>query len=310
MRVAFFGLPLAALALRIDGHEVVWAGLSRARAVGTRRLRRLVGRERVELVGDANDPRVLEQVRDARPDLVASWFFTKKLPSAILRLAPAFGVHPSLLPRHRGPDPYFWAIDSGDSTTGVTAHLLEEEYDTGAILGQRTLHIEPMWDSWRLARALDRPSLALFREVVRSFAAGTPPRARPQDEASATPAPEPSDEELALRWSWPAEQVERRVRAAAPWPGAWTEIGERIVTLVRVRQTTVFPRALAPGEAAVRPDGVAVVRAQDGAVELLAGRDEDDRPLSSDDLSACIAEARTLSVAPEVGLRFDEPESG
>jgi methionyl-tRNA formyltransferase len=309
MRVAFFGLPLAAAALVADGHEVVWAGLSRAGASGTRRLHRLIGAERVTLVKDAEDPRVLERVHAARPDLIASWFFTKRLPSSVLRVAPAFGVHPSLLPRHRGPDPYFWAIDSGDSTTGVTAHILDESYDTGAILAQRSLPIDPMWDSWRLARALDRPSLALFREVARAFASGRPPEARPQDESKATLAPEPTDEELAVRWSWAADRVERRVRAAAPWPGAWTEIGERIVTLVRVKQTTVFPRALSPGEAAVRPDGVAVVRAQRGALELLAGRDEDDRPLSTEDLSARVASARTLSVAPEGALRFDKPES-
>ena len=309
MRVAFFGLPLAALALVADGHELVWAGLEpRPGALGTRRLVRRIGAERVQLVTNAEDRRVLEQVRAARPDLIASWFFTKKLPASLLRLAPSFGVHPSLLPRHRGPDPSFWAIDAGDETTGVTAHVLEEAYDTGAILAQRSLRIDPMWDSWRLARALDRPSLALFREVTRSFAAGHPPQARPQDDAKATAAPEPTDEDLAVSWSAPAARIERRVRAAAPWPGAWTEIGESIVTLVRVRATNVFPRALAPGEAAVRPDGVAVVRAEDGAVELLAGRDEDDRPMSSDDLSAYVAEARTLSVAPEVRLRFDEPD--
>jgi methionyl-tRNA formyltransferase len=309
MRVAFFGLPLAAVALLEDGHEIVWAGLSRAPALGTRRLVRSIGPERVELVSDAEDARVFDRVRRAQPDLIASWFFTKKLPAKVLRLAPSFGVHPSLLPRHRGPDPYFWAIDAGDETTGVTAHVLAEAYDTGPIFAQRSLRIDPMWDSWRLARALDRPSLALFRETARSFAAGTRPEPRPQDDALATAAPEPSDEELAVRWSWPAERIERRVRAAAPWPGAWTEIGERIVTLVRVRATNVFPRALVPGEAAVRTDGVAVVRAGEaGAVELLAGRDEDDRAMSAEDLSACVADARTLSIAPEHALRFDEPD--
>ena len=69
---------------------------------------------------------------------------------AVLEVAPlgAIGVHPSLLPRHRGPDPYFWAIESGDLETGVTAHRLEEEYDTGAILAQRRLAIDASWNSW------------------------------------------------------------------------------------------------------------------------------------------------------------------
>ncbi|HEY8039946.1 MAG TPA: formyltransferase family protein [Polyangiaceae bacterium] len=292
MRVAFFGLPLAAVLLARDGHEVVWAGLCRAGAPGTRRLGRLAGRARVEAVPDLSQDATFARVRDARPQLLVSWFWTTKIPARILALAPSVGVHPSLLPRHRGPDPYYWALASGDATTGVTAHALDVEYDTGPILGQRVLPIDPRWDAWRLARALDRPSLALLREVVRAHAEGRPPVPRAQDERAATAAPQPSDGELAVRWSWPAAQVERRVRAAAPWPGAWTEIGEAVVTLVRVRPTGDFPRALAPGEAAVRADGTAVVRAGDEAVELLEGRDEDDALLTAGDLAHVVEEAR------------------
>jgi methionyl-tRNA formyltransferase len=202
------------------------------------------------------------------------------------------GVHPSLLPRHRGPDPYFWAIDSGDETTGVTAHLLDEEYDTGPILGQRALAIAPGWNSWQLARALDRPSLRLLRDTVRAFGEGRPPAARAQDDALATPAPEPGDDELAIRWSWTAERIERRVRAAAPSPGAWTEIGGHVVTLLRARATDDFPRALEPREAAVRADDVAVVRAGAGAVELLEGRDEDGPLMGARDLAELVRRVR------------------
>ena len=294
MRIAFFGLPLAALLLAADGHEVAWAAVCRKGALGTRRLRRLLG-DRVTIVPESTSAAVQLAVKAARPELVVSWFWTRRLPPPILALAPAVGVHPSLLPRHRGPDPTFWAIDAGDRETGVTAHRLAEAYDTGAILAQRAVAIAPEWNAWQLARALDRPSLALLREVVRAYAEGRPPPERAQDEALATSAPEPTEEELGLRWSWTAERVARRVRAAAPWPGAWTEIGERLVTLVRVRPTPDFPRVLAPGEAAVRADGVAVVRAGDAAIELLEGRDEDDAPLSAEALARVVAEATHAS---------------
>ena len=115
----------------------------------------------------------------------------------------------------------------------------------------------------------------------------------PQDEDGATAAPRPSEEDLAVRWAWPSARIERRVRAAAPWPGVWTEIGDEAVVLVRVRTTEDFPRALAPGEAAVRPDGIAVVRAGEGAVELLEGRaDEDDARLAADDFARVVVRAR------------------
>jgi methionyl-tRNA formyltransferase len=289
LKVAFFGLPLAAVLLLHDGHDVVWAALSRKGAVGTRRLARVVP---VRYLPDMREEASFEALRAARPELLVSWFWTKKLPPRVLALAPSVGIHPSLLPRHRGPDPTFWVIDSGDEVTGVTAHALQPEYDTGDILAQRELRVPPACSSWQLQRALDRPGLALLREVVRRFAEGHPPPARPQDERQATSAPEPSDDELAIRWSWPAWRVERRVRAASPWPGAWTEIGGRMVTLTRVRPTADFPRVLEPGEAAVRQDGVAVVRAGEGAVELLAGRGEDEEELGVERLAGAVLAAR------------------
>ncbi|MDP9150781.1 MAG: hypothetical protein M3O36_12695 [Myxococcota bacterium] len=292
MRVAFFGLPLAGWLLARDGHQIVWAGACRRHAPGTRRLARLAATARA--APDAASDGIYEEVRRARPELVVSWFWTKKLPRRILDLAPAVGVHPSLLPRHRGPDPYFWAIDEGDAVTGVTAHLLEEEYDTGDILAQRVLRIRPSWNSWQLARALDRPSLALLRDTVADFARGRPPPRAPQEAARVTLAPDPTDEQLALRWSWTAKRLARRIRAAAPWPGAWTEIGERLVTLLRVRPTRDFPRTLERGEAAVRADGMAVIRASDDALELLEGRSEDDEPLGPRGLADMVDQARLL----------------
>jgi len=291
VRIAFFGLPLAAVLLARDGHELGYAGL--VPGIGARRVRTRLAPGRTRAMPELGSEGVVAEIRAARPELLVSWFWTRPVPPGVLAIAPAVGVHPSLLPRHRGPDPYFWAIDAGDETTGVTAHLLAEEYDTGPILAKRALRIDPRWDGWKLARALDRPSLALLREVVGAYAAGRPPPAVPQDGAEATAAPRPSEEDLAVQWSWPATHIERRVRAAAPWPGVWTEIGEEVVVLVRVRATLDFPRVLAPGEATVRADGVAVVRAGEGAVELLQGRaEEDDRTLDAEDFASIVVRAR------------------
>jgi methionyl-tRNA formyltransferase len=291
MRIAFFGLPLGALLLAGDGHEIVYAAACR-RAPGLRRLATRVAPGRTHVRPDVGSREALALVRGAAPDIVVSWFWTTKLPAPVLGMGPTVGVHPSLLPRHRGPDPYFWAIDAGDEVSGVTAHTLEVEYDTGAILGSEAVRVDPSWNAWHLARALDRPSLRLLRAVVRGFAEGRPPREVPQDDRAATAAPEPTDEDLAIAWSWPAARIVRRVRAAAPWPGAWTEIGTRFVTLVGVRASEDFPRALEPAEAAVRQDGIAVVRASDLAIELLEGRDEADRVLFREDLAALVKAAR------------------
>ena len=242
---------------------------------------------------DVRRPEFAARVRAARVDLIVSWFWTTRIPPTVLDAAPlgSVGVHPSLLPRHRGADPYFWAIDSGDRVTGVTAHRLAATYDTGDILAQRKLAIDPSWNAWTLARRLDRPSLALLREVVGQIARGTPPPPRPQDEALATLAPEPSDVLLALAWREPGDAIVRRIRAASPWPGAFTMLGEAVVTITRAGLTDDLPRALRPGEAAVRSDGVAVVRARDQGVLLLEGRDEDETPLDAGALARLVGRA-------------------
>lgn len=297
MRIAFVGLPLAALLLRADGHEIVWAGICRREAIGIRRLTQAIGRSNVAMVPDLE--RAAVDVRNRSPDLVVSWFWTRRVPAAFRAIAPlgAIGVHPSLLPRHRGPDPYFGAIDAGDSVTGVTAHVLEDAYDTGAILARRELAIDPSWNAWRLAKKLDRPSLTLLRDTVRAYAAGAPPPRVLQDESQATDAPQPTDDDLEIRWSDDASRIARRVRAASPWPGMFTAIGDVDVTLTEVRAMPEVSRevlALEPGEAIVRADGIAVVRARDAGVELLRGRleEEADRELDAQALAAIVSQGR------------------
>ena len=171
------------------------------------------------------------------------------------------------------------------------------------ITSTRTTTREPSWPSERSrstragtrgssrARLTDRA----WRCCAKSFRAsprGGPRQPAPRITALATQAPAPSDDDLAIRWSWSAERIERRVRAASPWPGAWTEIGDRIVTLVRVRPTAAVPRALAPAEATVRTDGTAVVRAADAGVELLEARDASDAPMSREDLARLVRAVR------------------
>ena len=301
MRIAFFGLPLAALLLRHDGHDIVYAGICRRAALGTRRLTRRLGTERVHVLPDTQDPALPARLQDLAPDLLVSWFWVKNLPAAVRAVAPlgTLGVHPSLLPRHRGPDPYYWTLARGDGTAGVTAHRLDNEYDTGALLGQRELSVHPTWNAWKLAKALDRPSLALLRQTCAAFAQGKPPTEVPQDEALATLAPSPTDEELELDWDEPTHTVLARIRAAAPWPGAYTFLGDEAVVITRAEPASKVVSALEPGEGAVTQSHGhtrAIVRTKDGAVALLEGRiDEEngDLALGPMDLVDLMAKART-----------------
>lgn len=275
MRVAFFGLPLAALLLGADGHAVELAVLAPFEAPGRRRLLRRLGAERVleaGALGDRLEARVDARLRELSPDLIVSWFWSRKLPRRWLergRLG-AIGVHPSLLPRHRGPNPFFWAIDAGDAETGVSVHRLTERYDEGDVLATATQPVGER-DAWQLARALDRPSLSLLRQVVAAFARGEAPPGVAQDEALATWAPEPDGELTRVDFSWPTERVLRRTRALSPVPGVALELCGLAFFLTRAEAAEDYPRALEPGEAAAlgSPPADVVIRTGDGAIRVV-----------------------------------------
>ena len=285
-RALYLGLPLGALCLLADGIELAGACISRPDQPGMRRLRRTLGEGALLLERpDLSDPAIVSALAALAPDLIVSWFWTKRIPEAVLALAPfAFNVHPSLLPRHRGPDPYFWAIACGDRITGVTAHVLTAGYDEGPILEQRERAIPDDADAWRLARILDRPSLALMREIAGRYARGEALPATPQDESEATPAPEPSDDDCELLWSEDTAWVLRRVRAAAPWPGAFTEYGGETIVITRASEAEK-PAGLRRGEAARDAEGV-LIATGDGAVRVLEARAEhEERPLRGADVA-------------------------
>lgn len=289
LRIAFFGLPLAGCLLLADGHELVLAAISRADAPGRARLRRRLGDERVLLRPDVTDPRLLARLEAARPDLLVSWFWTTRLPTELVAAARlgGIGAHPSLLPRHRGPDPTYHAILAGDRETGVTVHHIAAEYDTGAILAQEALAIDDRWNAFDLARALDRPSLRLLRDVVGRLARGEPVPERAQEASAATLAPFPEEDDLWIRWDEPTAHVLRQVRALAPSPGAVTEIGDRVVTVLAASALDRAPAVLEePGEAAWL-HGRAVVRTRDGAVSI-DRFDVEGEPATAADLSALL----------------------
>ncbi len=298
MKVAYFGLPLGAHLLLQDGHSLEPCVLSPLAAPGRRRVaRRLLPEHFFDALGV--EPAALEQsvasaVTRSQPELIVSWFWTRLLPSAWLRAARfgGIGVHPSLLPRHRGPNPYFWTIDGGDAQAGVTLHTLAPEYDTGAILMQRSLPVGER-SSWQLARALDRPSLSLLREGVGRFARSHPPTPTAQDEQAATWAPEPTGRELNVDWHWTTERVLRRIRALSPVPGLAVEVRGLRFFVTRASPARKIVAALEPGEAAVvgTPE-LLLIHTADGAISV-------DRAVLGADEAELAGEDPHAELAPE-----------
>lgn len=281
MRILYLGMPIGALMLLREGHQLVAACISRPSSPGMSRLRRALAEVGAPLLGrpDLTQPSVQALLASTEPDLVVSWFWTRRIPATLLALAPHGGinVHPSLLPRHRGPDPYFWTLYREDTETGVTVHRITEGYDQGPILLQRRVPVPPRVNAWLLARALDRPSLEAVREVVRGIGEGTiAEEGIPQDDSLATEAPKPTDDDCEILWDHPASRVIARIRAAAPEPGAFTGLGEGTLVVLDAEPFARGPRGLEPGDVAWLPEGVVVACGGGEAVLLTRARSEDD----------------------------------
>jgi len=114
-------------------------------------------------------------LRDARPDLLVALHFDQILDPATLAMAPSGGlnVHPSLLPRHRGPVPTLWALAEQPPATGVSVHRMVPRIDAGPVLAQRVLPLPARTTAAAAARMLHAAGVPLLREAVARLAAGT-----------------------------------------------------------------------------------------------------------------------------------------
>lgn len=183
----------------------------------------------------------------AQPDKLGGEDFTKRLraltPDAAVVVAygrlisprvlsiPRLGfvnVHPSLLPRHRGPSPVEWAILSGDAETGVSTMLLDEGMDTGPILLQRSTPIEPREHAPELEVRLALLGAELLVETLAGLVGGTI-APKPQDPALATVTGKLERKMGRISWGSIADELARCCRAFDPWPGLFTNFrGSRL----------------------------------------------------------------------------------
>jgi methionyl-tRNA formyltransferase len=145
-------------------------------------------------------------------------------------------VHASLLPRHRGAAPIPAAILAGDREAGVTLMRIDVGLDTGPLLAQRAEPIRPDDTTPSLVERLARLGAALLAEVLPDYLAGKL-TAEPQDNALATYAPQLKKADGHLDFSQPAVELERRVRAFNPWPGAFALWQDQSLRILRASVT-------------------------------------------------------------------------
>ncbi len=275
MRLAFFGTPdfsVPALQALVDaGHTVARVYTRAPQPAGRgRRLRN----SPVHLCADTHGIPVATPgtLRDAQVqvdfaalavDAAVVVAYGLILPAPVLA-APRLGclnIHASLLPRWRGAAPIQRAILAGDPATGITIMAMDEGLDTGPMLLVEQVAITPAITAGELHDALAALGAGLICRALAGLAGGDL-KPRPQPEDGVTYAAKISPDDAELDWRQPAADLDRRVRAFAPAPGAWfSHAGQRI----KVRAATPVAGSGPPGQIIAAP---VVVACGDGALRL------------------------------------------
>lgn len=213
-----------------------------------------------------------EAAREAaalKPDLLVVASFGLIIPKWFLEV-PAVGainVHPSLLPKYRGPSPVQWVLWNGERETAITIIKMSERMDAGNILYQESQPIAPDDDAASLMERLARRSGEIVPGIVSDIAAHGMPEGTVQDDAEATFTPIITKEMGHVDWNTGSLEVVRQVRALALWPTAYTNLDGQLLKVSKASLTD-GPSG-EPGQVMdVTKEGI-VVAAGDGPVVIV-----------------------------------------
>jgi methionyl-tRNA formyltransferase len=221
-----------------------------------------------------------ETLQALAPDIIISFAYRKKIPASFFSL-PLFGcinIHPSLLPRYRGPAPINWAVIRGETETGISIIKLSEKLDAGEIILQQRVSIGENETAEELSQRLSQlapqvlaQTLSLLKEGKASFT--------PQDDTLATYAPLLQKSNGLIKWESSSKEIHNLVRGSLPWPGAFTYLKGKRLKIFKTR-------ILSSGEALkVKPgtvlditsEGIVVATGLNGQVVILEVQQEGKR---------------------------------
>ncbi len=170
-----------------------------------------------------------QELKMYEPDLFVVASFGLIIPKWVLHI-PSVGplnIHPSLLPRYRGPSPIQWAIWNGEKETGITFIKMNEKMDEGDILYQERVAVGPEEDALALSERLAVRSGEVLPGFIAGLSQESMNRGIVQNGDEATYTPIVTKEMGKIDWSLGALEVTRQIRALAGWPTAYTHLDGR-----------------------------------------------------------------------------------
>lgn len=225
---------------------------------------------------------LLEQLQTRHLDLIVVLSFGQFLSPQVLslpRLGP-YNIHASLLPRYRGAAPIERAIWAGEATTGVSIQRMVSQLDAGDVVWSQEVPIRPHETGGSLRARLKFLGALALENFLEALAANTlTPRA--QDDSLVCWAPKLSREDGLLDFAQEsATDIERKVRALCPRPGAYCFLRGK-----RIKIFAVTPEATRPAPGQVSTDlGILLVGAKDGGLRLVEVQLEGKKRMSDSEL--------------------------
>lgn len=156
-------------------------------------------------------------VQDTSAEAVVVQTFPFRIPASCLNLPTQgfFNLHPSSLPAYRGPDPIFWQLANNESTSGITLHKMEEDFDTGPVFHIESIPINTNDTYGHLHSNLSFAALEALKVFLSEEEPSSKLTSQPSEGGSHQSTPGP--EHLIIDWKvLPAEKVQALIRACNP----------------------------------------------------------------------------------------------
>ena len=211
-----------------------------------------------------------KEIQAMKPEVFVVASYGKLIPGSWLEIPSkaALNVHPSLLPKYRGAAPIAWQILNGDREVGVSIAEVTKELDAGDIFTQIRIPMDSLDTAESLTQKLSELGRKALEDVLTKLEQGTLQRT-PQDSSQSNYARKLTKEDGHLKLSEPARELEWKIRAFHPWPGAFVDYQGKPLRIVEARCDSIACAEAEPGVLlALTPEGELRIQTGKGSLRI------------------------------------------